>query len=145
MFQSARIKLTLWYVLIIMIISGLFSLAAYNNLSYELARSIRAFRRVQIQLPIFDLREGNFDIDSDQRLFDEARARLALELGLTNLIILIISGGASYFLAGKTLAPIEKMMEEQKQFVSDASHELRTPLTAMKTEIEVALREKKNQ
>ncbi len=34
-------------------------------------------------------------------------------------------------------------MEKQKQFVSDASHELRTPLTAMRTEIEVTLREKK--
>jgi signal transduction histidine kinase len=34
------------------------------------------------------------------------------------------------------------MVNEQKRFVSDASHELRTPLTAMKTEVEVALRDK---
>ena len=142
MFQSARIKLTLWYVLIIMIITGLFSLAAYQNLSQELARSFRAFRRIQIQAPFFDPGAIPFDVDSDQALFDEARTRLAMELGFTNLVILLISGAASYVLAGKTLAPIEKMMEEQKQFVSDASHELRTPLTVMKTEIEVALREK---
>jgi signal transduction histidine kinase len=35
------------------------------------------------------------------------------------------------------------MVEEQKRFVSDASHELRTPLTSLRTEIEVALRDKK--
>jgi signal transduction histidine kinase len=34
------------------------------------------------------------------------------------------------------------MVEEQKEFVSNASHELRTPLTVLKTEIEVALRDK---
>jgi len=45
-------------------------------------------------------------------------------------------------LAGRTLKPIENMVDEQKRFVSDASHELRTPLTAMRTEVEVALRDK---
>ena len=143
MFRSARIKLTIWYVLIIMIISGLFSLAAFQNLSSELARSFRAFRRTQLTTPLFDSTIPLYDIRADQDLFDDARNRIALELAITNVFILIVSGGASYFLAGKTLKPIEKMMEEQKRFVSDASHELRTPLTAMKTEIEVALREKK--
>jgi signal transduction histidine kinase len=59
-----------------------------------------------------------------------------------NGVILMLSGAAGYFLAGKTLKPIEEAMEEQERFVSDASHELRTPLTALKTSIEVALREK---
>ena len=34
------------------------------------------------------------------------------------------------------------MVKEQKEFVSNASHELRTPLTSLKTEIEVALRDR---
>ncbi|MBI4733764.1 MAG: hypothetical protein HY779_02955 [Rubrobacteridae bacterium] len=58
-----------------------------------------------------------------------------------NIAILVTSGVAAYFLAGRTLKPIEKMVDEQKQFISNASHELRTPLTSMRTEIEVALRE----
>jgi two-component system sensor histidine kinase CiaH len=49
----------------------------------------------------------------------------------------------SYYLARRTLQPIEENMESQAQFVSDASHELRTPLTAMQTMNEVALRRSK--
>lgn len=33
----------------------------------------------------------------------------------------------SYYLARRTLEPIEEAMDAQTQFVSDASHELRTP------------------
>jgi signal transduction histidine kinase len=46
-------------------------------------------------------------------------------------------------LAGLTLDPISKMVKKQKEFVGNASHELRTPLTSLKTEIEVALRDRK--
>jgi signal transduction histidine kinase len=55
----------------------------------------------------------------------------------------LASGVGGYFLAGQTLDPIAQMMKEQKEFVSNASHELRTPITSLKTEIEVALRDKK--
>jgi signal transduction histidine kinase len=64
-------------------------------------------------------------------------------LVVVDAFIIVASGIASYFLAGKSLAPIEHAMSEQKRFVSDASHELRTPLTSIKTEIEVALRDSK--
>jgi two-component system, OmpR family, sensor kinase len=38
------------------------------------------------------------------------------------------------------LADLERALEREQAFVSDASHELRTPLTILKTELEVALR-----
>jgi signal transduction histidine kinase len=56
---------------------------------------------------------------------------------------LTIGGLGSYYLARRTLEPLEKAHEQQKRFTADASHELRTPLAAMQTEIEVALRDKK--
>ena len=74
---------------------------------------------------------------------EAAKKRAALGLLMMNGIILGISAVAGYFLAGETLRPIEKAMDEQKRFVADASHEFRTPLTALKTSMEVALRERK--
>jgi signal transduction histidine kinase len=44
-------------------------------------------------------------------------------------------------MARRTLEPIEQAHDAQSRFTSDASHELRTPLAAMKTELEVALRD----
>ena len=72
-----------------------------------------------------------------------AKQRVVIMLLLANGAIIIISAFVGYFLAGRTLRPIEEMVEEQNRFIADASHELRTPLSALKTSTEVALREKK--
>lgn len=138
MFTTARLKLTGWYLLIIMIISGLFSLVVYRGLTAEIGRGMRlqAFRNFS-DYPFLA------PPDLDTEIFNEAQHRVAIDLFIINAGILVMSGISSYFLAGKTLRPIEVMVEDQKRFIADASHELRTPLTAMKTEIEVALRDKK--
>jgi len=81
-----------------------------------------------------------FIIDPD--IIIETKTRIFFSLLTLNLIILGISGVSGYFLAGKTLDPISEMVEEQKEFISNASHELRTPLASLRTEIEVALRDK---
>ena len=73
----------------------------------------------------------------------EARSRIVASLVMVDLIILVLSGIAGYVLAGRTLKPIQNMVDEQNQFIADASHELRTPLTALKSSIEVTLRDKK--
>jgi len=130
-FKVARIKLTAWYLLIIVVISGVFSLFVYSNLTLELERRVVIFRPRWV------------DIGFSQQILDELKSKIALRLLTADLIIWIGSGVGGYFLAGLTLKPIEKMMDDQKRFVSDASHELRTPLTALKTELEVALRSKK--
>jgi two-component system, OmpR family, sensor histidine kinase CiaH len=46
----------------------------------------------------------------------------------------------SYYLARRTLRPIEAAIRVQSQFASDVSHELRTPLTIMQIETEENLR-----
>ncbi len=127
MFKTARIKLTAWYLLIIMTISLLFSLVAFNRFHRELGR--------------FDRR---FPFPPNPEIIIEIRNRLALTLIFINAGILVLSGGLGYFLAGKTLKPIEEMLDEQNRFISDASHELKTPLTSLKTAFEVYLRRRKS-
>ena len=157
-FQSARLKLTLSYLLIILLISGLFSVAVYRNLTFELGRGLH-MQALRFGPPQSLEEDNNSSQTNDQaflifrnpprpstqdiHIFEETKKRVAVDLLLINVAIAIVSGFAAYILAGRTLKPIEQMLDDQKRFVADASHELRTPLTAMKTEIEVNLRDNK--
>lgn len=131
MFKAARLKLTAWYLLIIMVISFSFSGIIYSMVSMEMERFVHSPRFRDSQIPIIE-----------KEVLEESRSRLIWNLIEINGVILIISGTLGYILAGRTLSPIQKMLEEQKRFVGDASHELRTPLTALKSMLEVGLRDK---
>lgn len=135
MFKQAHIKLTLYYLVIIMTISVFFSLTIFRGAAHELQRIElkQAQRRPPVGAPFI----------LDPEVIEETKKRIILSLFATNLIILGLSAVSGYFLAGKTLEPIKRNLEDQKEFVGNASHELRTPLTSLKTEIEVGLRNKK--
>jgi len=140
----AVIKLSIFYVLIIMTISVSFSLIlhriSYQEIDRGLGRQFNTFWD-QNDIGMMNTRLNFESIRQDQ--IDQANQRLMINLVYFNLLILIFSAVASYFFAKKTLEPIKKSMDDQNRFTADASHELRTPLTAMKTEIEVSLRDKK--
>ncbi|QQG47349.1 MAG: HAMP domain-containing histidine kinase [Candidatus Woesebacteria bacterium] len=141
MFNSARLKLTAWYLLIIMVISCSFSVVIYRSLVSEIDR-IAAMQRSRVERR-FDF--GLFPQQIiDPEIFEETKRRILLTLGFINGAIFVISGGTGFLLAGRTLSPIAAMMDEQNRFVSDASHEFRTPLTSLKIAMEVYLREKKH-
>lgn len=139
-FHSARLKLTIWYVAFVMLLSFAFSLGAYRFLMLELERGLsaqttRIFGRYAIQ--------GQIVSASDiADIYNEARHRIIYSLVILNGGIFLLAAATSYILAGKTLKPLELAVEEQKRFIADASHELKTPLTALRTEIEVAIRDK---
>jgi len=67
---------------------------------------------------------------------DNVRADLSSTLFLVNGALVIFSAIASYWLATRTLKPIQEAYERQRQFLSDASHELRTPLAILQANLE---------
>ena len=151
MFQGARLKLTAWYLLIITSISVAFSIVIYKGLTLELDRFSRMQRfRIErrLQEGVFFPPDMRLHTDTprapimDPELIEETKQRLTYILLAVNGAIIVISGGLSYFLAGRTLRPIKDMLDEQNRFITDASHELRTPLTSLKSAMEVHLRAK---
>jgi signal transduction histidine kinase len=138
MFQSATVKLTAWYFAILIAISLLFSIVIYSTASSEIGTRLGYLQRDSGIT--FNIPSNRFNDFRDIQVH-AARDNLIISLVITNLCIWIAGGIGSYYLARRTLTPIEEAHEAQSRFTSDASHELRTPLASMKTEIEVALRD----
>jgi two-component system, OmpR family, sensor histidine kinase CiaH len=157
MFQSARIKLAAWYLLVMAVVVIFFSGIIYFTLSQDLERGFHgtgAGMVLKLRGPASSLppHSNFFDLPAETReevvdYFNQnlkiAKSNILRRIIFIDVIILSFSAVLGYFLAGKTLAPIEEAMIKQKRFVADASHELRTPLTALKTGTEVVLRDKK--
>lgn len=138
MFTSARFKLTGWYLLIILVMTGTLSGLFYLRTSYVLEQE---FRRIEQRF----LRNGYYTPSISLQLqivaedLDNTRRQILLQILSINGLIAVFFGVAGFILSGKTLQPIKETMQEQKRFIADAAHELRTPLTALKTSLEVNL------
>ena len=131
-------RLALSYLAVIMTLSLAFSVIIYAITSAQLNRPLPPGEHAQ-QPP--ELVERQFSRRLEQRN-RETRGSVIISLAALNGVMLLVGYWLSLLLARRTLAPIERAMRAQVQFVSDASHELRTPLTALMTTNEVALRKK---
>ena len=60
--------------------------------------------------------------------------RTSLLIGLAAVAVLLL---CCYLLAGWITAPVERVWQEQRRFLSDASHELKTPLTVVLSSAEL--------
>jgi signal transduction histidine kinase len=113
-----------------------FSIALYSIASKELDYGLR---RPEI---IYTFQDNNTYNQFRQNSLAQSRSDIVNDLVLLNICVLVVAAILSFYLAHRTLNPIEEALERQTNFASNASHELRTPLTAMKTELEVGLRER---
>src|SRR3990167_6715951 len=120
MFESARIKLTLWYTLIILVISALFSFGVFRITTNELKQnlSIQAFRMMPRHQQdallnrypqLADLLLSNertwfqerptIGILIDDSLYAEGKQRIAHQLIFVNAVIVMTSAVISYILS----------------------------------------------
>ncbi len=139
LFESATLKLTAWYLAILLTISLVFSIIIYEISMNEIRTRLGVFEtHLQELNNLFIPPEG-----ARSQEVQNARINLFVALVYANFSVAILAGIASYFAARRTLQPIEALHDAQSRFTSDASHELRTPLAVMKSELEVALRDHK--
>lgn len=152
MFHSARLKLTAFYLAILLC----FSLALTFGIREMALREYDRSNRAQLG-EVYSLQKNFFDEsiesfvlppprsqfeDLQQNQNDLVRKHLNEDIVIFNICALIVGGVLSYWYAGRTLKPIFEAHDAQKRFASDASHELRTPLANIKVENEVFLRQK---
>lgn len=123
--NAARLRLTTWYLLILVVIVGLLSIGLYR-----LVHQVQ-----QADLHAGQPHRNHFLAD----IFAHESTTLGFQIIAVDVILLILAAFGAYLLAGLTLRPIELMVERQRRFAAAASHELRTPLTALRGNVEVTL------
>lgn len=118
-FLKARLKLTIYYTLGIAVILIIVNLGVYGLFVSDIPETSTNEPSVNFAEDILD--------------------RLETIIFTVNGFVIFVVIGLSYYLAGKTLMPIEQVFKKQKKFIADATHEFRTPLTVMKTGSETLL------
>lgn len=137
-FESATLKLNLWFISAVMLISIGFSFVIYQTSIDEFKSRFDAIETRLEKNEQFQINPGIIDdIRADQSA--KTRTKLATMLFNVNLLLMVVSAIAGHLWARRTLEPIEKLHKSQSKFTSDVSHEFKTPLAVMKAEIEYAL------
>lgn len=144
-FEKTYIKLSLYYIAIIMFFSIAFSISNYRIATMENQAIFRRQMGVLRDIPSPRLIPG-YNIDNiieEQRMeLDKSNQKILMRLISLNVGVLIFGYICSYYLARRSLEPIKESNKRLSTFASDASHELRTPLTSLKASTELNIIEK---
>jgi signal transduction histidine kinase len=134
MFRKANVKLTLIYSSLFLVAFWAFSIGLYFWMENYFEESYVGEIEQQGESELDEQDMGIADIAAGV-----AQDRLEKTLLILNGAMLIIVPVIAWLMTRRTLAPVQRIHEQQKQFVSDVAHELRTPLSIMSGELEVAL------
>lgn len=80
---------------------------------------------------------GYIAVGQNVTLYEDLLQNVLILLVMLLIVSSIGIAVLSYFLAEKSMAPIQMSYEQQRQFVANASHELRTPLAVLYSSIEL--------
>lgn len=81
--------------------------------------------------------DGYLIVYNDLRNQTKNMAELLHHLIITGILSALLAWLLIYRLSIYVIRPIERSVEQQQHFVSDASHELRTPLTILQTNLDI--------
>lgn len=130
-FIRARLTLTGWYFGSLAVLLTLFTLLTF---------SAKESSYIRVHSALNEQTAGN-TLSQFEESFEIFNARFQDRVILFDLVILGIALPISWWLSGKTLAPIQKTIQHQSDFVGNVSHELRTPMTIARFELEDLLEE----
>jgi signal transduction histidine kinase len=138
MFRSTIFKLTTYYIILASLLCIIFSGILFDISKDELDQGLENQEKSI---------NHNYDVDQSyslntQKLIDQRVNSDKIRVLYVDAVVILVSIGASYILARRTIRPVRDAYNEQLRFVADASHELRTPLAEMRLGTEVALRDK---
>ena len=89
-----------------------------------------------VSLPLED-GQGVVQAGSSLQPVRDAEAQLTLLILGVGGLGLLLAVAAAWFLADRSMVPIRRAFERQREFTADASHELRTPLSVIDAGLQV--------
>lgn len=122
-FFLARIKLTVFYSLILAVMMT--------------ALSITVYRSALVNITL-DLHNEFLNPDIARSALLKFNQDLEADIVIIDIIFVALMTTLSYVFAGEALRPLREAMEEQKRLTADVAHELRTPLSIMRADLEIA-------
>jgi two-component system sensor histidine kinase CiaH len=135
MLQKARIKLTLLYSAIFLLL--------FWSLSFGIYAWMDQFFGDHGRIHFIEISQN--EPQSNPGIHTEPPSDIIMD-NLRNIIfvidglLLLTIPGVSWVLTGNALEPVQKAHNRERQFLADASHELRTPLSILRAEMEVVLK-----